>query len=650
MGLNTLTNRSAGQTILDTFFNDIHQAMNGDLVGRNASGVPTSGQNLGTVALPWGTIRAGAIVVNGATVDASQLTSPQNRVTSGKKRSTSNQPAFITPNGAAASFILAGATTNLVLDVNGASVSVTTDITKSSLTLAPSSQNTATVNDAAAASQEDTRYWGEYGNVKPITIASAGTNITALVGKWAAFKIAGSATEYFIAFVESSTKLSKAMRGYFYDSTLAPINRTKFANTNTITLMSLGWVFVENNATTVDVTYTNPVWDFTAPTSPLTGDYWYDLANRTWKRYDGASWQIINRTFVGQVIIDTANCVGARCADFYANYRTDNTVQVEVQTTEIARGIRRNSRINVAGQSIEFNGSLPIWNMTTSLAGSADMYNAAEQASTTYYLYVKDTGDEVISDIKPYWREDLFGWYHPHNPWRQVASASNDASSNLISADSTLQQSPTVTRLTTGSGTYFPPPGAKYLRVIMVGGGGGGGGGGGSGGAAGVDGGATTFGTSLLTANGGIKGAFAGAGGAGGSATVASPAIAVISMQGSSGGGGLGIALAAAWGFGYWPGGASPFGGASQSSTAAIANTGSGGAGGPASSNGSGTYATVGGSGGAGGYIDAFIPSLAASYAYAVGAGGTGGAGGTINGIAGTAGGSGVIIVEEFYQ
>ena len=55
MASNTLNDRSSGQTILSGFFNDIHQSLNGDLVGRSNSGVPEAGKNLGTVAIPWGT-------------------------------------------------------------------------------------------------------------------------------------------------------------------------------------------------------------------------------------------------------------------------------------------------------------------------------------------------------------------------------------------------------------------------------------------------------------------------------------------------------------------------------------------------------------------------------------------------------------------
>jgi len=452
MGLGTLTNRSSGQTILDTFFNDIHSALNGDFVGRDSSGVPATGKNLGTVALPWGTVRASSMVINGSPIDTSQITSPANRLISGKKRTTSNQPAFITPNGAAASAIIAGATTNLSFDVNGTNASITTDITISSLTLAPSSNNTATVNDSAAAAQDDTRRWGEPDHIKKITVSSMGSNISALIGKVAAFKIG---TEYFMAYVESSTLLSRAYRGFFYNSSLAPLNRTTFSNSATITLMSLGWVFAENNGTTVAVSYTNPVWSYTAPSSPATNDYWYDLANNTWKRYDGASWAIINRTFIGWVVMDSTNCVAARCADFYAPYATDNTMEVEIFSTSVMQGSKSDMKVSVAGITKYFgkNFAGTTWNMTTNLATSADMYNATEQASTYYFLYVKDTGELVISDISPYIRPDLYGRYHPHNPWRCVARVYNDGSSNLVRSSGYFNPTTESVKVITASGS-----------------------------------------------------------------------------------------------------------------------------------------------------------------------------------------------------
>lgn len=431
MGSNTLNARSNGQTILDTFFNDFNTAFGGDFIGRNNSGVPTPGQNLGTTAVPWGVVNTSALVLNGTAVDASKIVSPVNRIISGLKRASSNQPAFIIPNGAAASAIISGATTSLTYDVNGTAYEISTDITKGSLTLAPASQNTCLVNDALAVGQEDTRLWGEPEHRKTITVDAAGSNISGKIGKFCAFKIG---TEYFLALVESATVLSHARRGYFYDSSINPLNRSKFSDNDTITLMSLGWVFADIDQTTIDVSYNNPVWSNVAPNSPATGDYWYDLSNREWKRYDGATFQIINRVLIGNVVIDTSNCVAARCVDFYAASSQDNTLSLAWSTTEIVISDKLNAKVNVMGNVIDFGEFLQGWNITTDLAGSHDMYNATEQVSMMYYLYLADDGRAKISDISPYYRGDLQGRYHPHNPWRCVGMAYNDASSDLTVA------------------------------------------------------------------------------------------------------------------------------------------------------------------------------------------------------------------------
>lgn len=432
MSANTLNNRSIGQTILDTFFNDIHSALDGDFVGRGATGIPTAGQNLGTLALPWGVVYAANINLNGSSLDTSKIVSAPNRVVSGKTRSGINQPAFITPNGAAASCLIAAATTNLILSINGAGVTVNTDITKGSLTLAPSSNNTAAVNDSSLAGSALTKLQGERGSPGDITIGTVGSNISGAVGKWKAFKLVHSATtEYFLAYVESTTKLSHCYRGFFYDSSLNPINPVAISSADTITLMNLGWLFMTNDATTVDVTYNTPVWSATSPSSPATGDYWYDMVNQTWKRYDGASFQIINRTWIGMVVLDSSNCVAARSVDFANTYAAKNTFDLEVNsgTATIIQAKRANSQINVKGQELYFGQELPTWVGANNYVSSTDYY-AAFAISTNYYLYIKDDGTLAITDIAPIYRNDLYGWYARHAPWRCIAIAATDGSSN----------------------------------------------------------------------------------------------------------------------------------------------------------------------------------------------------------------------------
>jgi len=215
---------------------------------------------------------------------------------------------------------------------------------------------------------------------------------------------------------------------------------------------------------------------------------------------------------------------------------------------------------------------------------------------------------------------------------------------------------PTVQRFTSGSDTYYTPAGVKYLRVTVVGSGGGGAGSGTTNsGGTGTNGNSSTFGSSLLTAAGG-SGAAGGivAPGAGGAATINSPAIAVVSFTGQTGGAqSYTLAGAANNGVNGGDGGNSILfagGGPGTSDwgagtgSAGSTNTGGGGAGG-----GSNTASVNGGNGGGGAAsLIAIIPNPLGSYAYSVGASVGGGAGGT-SGYAGGASGSGLIIVEEMY-
>ncbi len=195
---------------------------------------------------------------------------------------------------------------------------------------------------------------------------------------------------------------------------------------------------------------------------------------------------------------------------------------------------------------------------------------------------------------------------------------------------------PTIQKFTSGSGTYTTPAGVTYIKVKMVGAGGGGGGDSNTQGANGTD---STFGSSLLTCAHGVGGkdnANTGQGGAGGTATINSPAYG-LALSGGVGGSSTVSAIGE-----DTPGGAGGSnalaGGATSSNHAATANTGGGGSGGDTV-----TGSRGGGGGGAGGYIEAFIPTPSATYAYVVGAGGAGNAGGG-NGAAG------LIYIEEYYQ
>ena len=213
---------------------------------------------------------------------------------------------------------------------------------------------------------------------------------------------------------------------------------------------------------------------------------------------------------------------------------------------------------------------------------------------------------------------------------------------------------PTVQTFLSGSGTYTTPAAVTWIRVRAVGGGAGGWGSGSSNGTspgAGVN---TTFGTTLIVANGGAIGTYPyGAAGAGGTASLGSGPIGLAVSGGNGSASGISGSTAgesAAAGVG----GANPMGGSGgggagsggeTGGTAGVANTGAGGGGG-----GVGTFASGFGGcgGGAGGFVDAIITAPSATYSYVVGGGGSGGGAGS-SGTAGGAGGSGGIWVEEHY-
>lgn len=215
--------------------------------------------------------------------------------------------------------------------------------------------------------------------------------------------------------------------------------------------------------------------------------------------------------------------------------------------------------------------------------------------------------------------------------------------SAVVVANST----PTIQKFTSSSGTYTTPAGVKYIRVRMVGGGGGGGGGGAATAADGGAGGNSTFGTTLLVANGGAAGMTAGnSGGLGGSASLGSGPIGSTFIGGSGGpsyGNATGTAVGGNGGNSFFGGG----GGGARAGAAGLSgatNTGGGAGGGYNASAG----ANSGSGGGAGGTVDALISSPLSTYAYVVGAAGTAGATGT-TGSAGGTGSAGYIEVTEFY-
>lgn len=185
------------------------------------------------------------------------------------------------------------------------------------------------------------------------------------------------------------------------------------------------------------------------------------------------------------------------------------------------------------------------------------------------------------------------------------------------------------------------------LNILMSGAGGGGSGSGTSPGSANA-GGNSTFGTSLLVANGGAAAVFNSAPGVGGTASLGTGPLG-LAFQGGGGGGAVPEPGAPGG-----SGGSNSLGGAGQGSANGTAgtnaSTNSGAGGGGASSLANSDPVPGGGSGG---FVNAFISASNIAFAYSypvvVGAKGTGGTAGG-SGFVGGNGADGIVLVTEHYQ
>jgi len=363
--------------------------------------------------------------------DINQLTSDlddalgiqKNRIISGVERSSaSNYPiALQAQGGTDKTVVLKASGTDFVVFIDSVKLTVTTDLISANLGDPATSNNTALVDDTLLGGEEFTRTIGEIGTT--LTIDAAGTEITTRVGSRQAFKIVGGGTEYFTAFVKSATELTEIRRGYYFDDTQTPIERTTITNNDTITIMKNSWIFLKNDST-LQKTVNEPIVDFDEPSSPATDDFWFDITNETWKIFNGSAFVASNSILIGEAFSDSVASIGARSYEPFASYRDTNTMDLDVFSDEVVRTRDIGAQLNVAGSALDFETGHANWDNT------ADLETGSVAADTKYYVYMSKQGEPFLSVIAPYDRDDMLGEYHPFNLWRLVGVALTDSSSD----------------------------------------------------------------------------------------------------------------------------------------------------------------------------------------------------------------------------
>jgi hypothetical protein len=353
---------------------------------------------------------------------------PSYRIASGKTTGNSSQLCSLIPSGSTASITLSASVTPFVYYIAGTPYSITADVTLTGLSLGPSANNTCSFNDTSATGQQWTKALGQYGTV--IDVDGMGAGISSLVGQVAGFK---AGNEYFVSYVTSTTQLTDAWRGALFNSAGAAVTAAGLSDNAEIKLMKLAWIFANTNSS-LAVTYTNPVISGVQPTSPNTGDYWFDLGTTAWKTFNSTTWVAANATLIGLSLQNTAACVAARTFNSYKATSHINTIMLERASNTVVQARNALAEVSVFGNTNRFQVSRPVWDITLNLDSGL-----TETVSTNYYFYMKENATPIISDVAPMNRRDLQGLYHPVETWRCLGYALNDASSNLTTPITSFQ-------------------------------------------------------------------------------------------------------------------------------------------------------------------------------------------------------------------
>lgn len=338
----------------------------------------------------------------------------RNKIISGRVDSN-KQPMFLQASNTALKCSVLGATTNLILNIVGASSSVTTDILSSAASAPEGSNNTGTFMQFVV--EKD-------GSLTMRFLGTPGSNITAKEGRLIAFKVG---TEPMTGIMEKETiyaigtssvlyKVTNVTRGSLFDSTDAAVAINP-SPSGTVTLLRIAQVFI-TQGNVVYLVETPVFVSGVQPASPSAGDHWFNTSTQTWLRYNGSIFDTtLPDIHLGYMVCDATKCVGTRSNDFSYDYSSENKLTPYVLFDGSAIVTQNvHSSLNVYGTKIAVLGSL-VWDMTTSI----DTGTLA--GASTYYLYVTVDGTPIFSLVAPVNRiASIKGFYHPSKPWRAIGS------------------------------------------------------------------------------------------------------------------------------------------------------------------------------------------------------------------------------------
>lgn len=422
MSTNTLVTKAPTNLILSSDPNQYFSAFAGDVVPRNTSGVPTDlAGSLGQLGLQWNNIYFGGnLIKNGAVLDLSSIQTLNHQIQNGKQNAD-GFPNFLALVISTLNVVIkaGGGNPNLDLVINGATASLTSDLTITGLIAAPAANNTCLINDVTYTGQTFTKTQGEFHRTF-ITIDTIGTEISSLDGTVQVFKH-GSGPEYFLAYVDTTNN-----RLWAFKRGIASSAREALNNNDTITLLKGNYIFLDKDLLSHEEPIKFPPSQPFDPAAPATGDIYFDTSVFRWKRYNGTIFESKDIHWLGIAITDATETVAVHSNDFDLAWAPELELEAYWMDADTVRMIIR--RTNVAGNSFQFEE-----NFGRDIQLSTDLESSfSEAADTLYYIYMDKDLNFFFSPRIPRAKDKRQGYYHPLKYWRWTGVACfNDSSSDL---------------------------------------------------------------------------------------------------------------------------------------------------------------------------------------------------------------------------
>ena len=292
------------------------------------------------------------------------------------------------------------------------------DVVFAGLTTAAAATNTCVSDDATYADDTFTKTEGEFGSTF-MTVDAMGVSVIAKTGTYQPFKH-GAGPEFFYANILSTTVLDNCTRG------IAGSDREVMSEDDTITILIANHLFLNIDGSTQYTTTNYPTFSSTAPSSPDTGDWYFNTGTSLWYRYSGAAFVAINANWLASAICDDTGIVGIEYQDFYKVWKDDNNVEIEYVSAVTVR-VKIN-RLDVAGNTIETDGIGHLLDL--SAAGDRET-GVSEANSTLYFIYIDNVGKARYSDVCPRMADYRQAMYHPLKYWRCVGTVYNDSGGDI---------------------------------------------------------------------------------------------------------------------------------------------------------------------------------------------------------------------------